>query len=843
LLREAQWLGAQSGQFEIVACPALVDAGKDFSILVCTLEPNLSIAVDVEPRARGSRGEIEPIDATAILKERGLHFIIFRAGAAGPGATLRFRCGSSERRITVERVVERQEDHVLVGSGDHQWFANHRTALERFFAWRLHHNVGNFILFRPIYYEGGGTRYYDADAWRYAVEMCEKAGIYYALLQNQSELPERGSDPDLAVFKGANYLGSQEHELDGCYYYWAKEFKDPLQVWERDFGNMFRVPERALRFDLFDRNPMRSRLPHPSDPRLASDTFLRYRWCSPHAAKDMREGAEYFIENIRNVIPGGPRHSGPATVFKYFFQAGKYDYLIGEFMYGPFEVVLAALRGASLAYGQPKYGAHIATQWSTTPHDDPAAFRRYFLALATCYIQGVREIYQEDCLWHMEYGFTAEDRFSPACQGHLKVHQEFYRYTRAHSRRGRLRVPVGCLHGQYDGWNCFGADMVWGQAGTEWNAGPPERSWELLKTFFPRSVLAAIFRRPCPHEPVGFFTGTPYGPVDIVPIEVSVDHLQKYDALALLGWNTADENQIERLTEYVENGGRLMLSLMHLSTEVRRNRSPRPLAGTQIRKLLGLEITGLRDSVGPFAGDVRDQDLATLIRPGDLKLGDITLRGATVRVKDAHGTPVLVENQLGRGRVIFLNVAAYPGDTPVAGLYAELMRRAAAEALARQDRIWAQGSEDVSFSVWDWDAASGKTQTSTVYLLNVNWWSETPQAGSAELLWNDQVIPLAISAGRIHAVTVSGDWGIWPGEASADVIGIEPQGRRARVRIQGQGENALTVLYRGAVASARLTGHVGQTPLRFEELSEPGRWRTEIVLDGPLEFELSLDQR
>lgn len=839
LLREAQWLGVPSGRIEVLVAPTLVDAGKEFGIAVRTREADVEARVDAMAHRTGG---IEPVAASVTLPKPGLHFIKFRAGQAGPGATVRIRVGAEERRADIDRVVERPEDDVLVGSGDSQWFAFNKESLQQFFEWHLHNSVGNFILLRPIYYEGAGTRFYDPDAWRYVVETCEQAGIHYALLENQSELPEVDSNPTEDVLAGPLYLGAQEHELDGCYYYWNVQFRQPLKVYTGDCKNTFRLPELALHTDLFDRNPRRSRCPHPSDPRLATDTMLRYRWCGFHAVKDMKEGAEYFIENLKNVRPGGPRHSGPATSFKYFFQAGNYNYLIGEVMYGPFEVVLGALRGASLANSQPHYGAHIASQWSTTPHDDPAAFRRYFLALATCYLHGVREIYQEDCLSHIEYGFVADDRFSAACQGHLKVHQAFYRFTRAHSRRGRMRAPVGFLQGQYDAWNCWDNQVsVWGQSGPEWDVGAPEKSWELIKTFFPRSVLSPIYRNPCPHEPVGFYTGTPYGPADIVPIEVDSEHFATYDTLALLGWNTADRAQLRRLVNYVENGGRLMLGLVHLSIEVRRNRPPQPLASHEVRELLGLDIVGLALSSGNYknAGNAA-RNLASLIGPGELQLGRVELRGAAPLVTDSAGAPVLIENKIGRGSVLFLNAAVYPGEERVAPLWVSLLHHAGAASAERErQRGWVRGNEDVSFAAWDWDRRNSKSPIRSIYLLNVKWWNMEP--AEARLLWGPAEIPLSVPWGHLHVMTLSGDWGIWAQDGETDVIGIEPQMRSARIRIQGQGRTRLLVLYRPSGSRQPvLRGITNQRPLCVEPLSTPGLWRTEIDLNGPadLRFEV-----
>ena len=123
----------------------------------------------------------------------------------------------------------------------------------------------------------------------------------------------------------------------------------------------------------------------------------------------------------------------------------------------------------------------------------------------------------------------------------------------------------------------------------------------------------------------------------------------------------------------------------------------------------------------------------------------------------------------------------------------------------------------------------------------MNWWSENPEAGQAQLLWREAEIPLAISRDKIHIVTVSGDWGIWVDDGETDIMRIEAEGKRARVRLQGQGKSPLQVLYRPqgmAAKRPKLSGRVGKVPLRLEALPTPGLWRTELLLEGPAEVEL-----
>jgi hypothetical protein len=828
-LRGLEWLQIPNGGLEILACPKVVDAGKQFPALVQTREAGLGARVFVEPAPGERWAGIAPVQSDLVFSRAGLQFVRFKAEGGGPGGTIKFRFGEEERQVTVERVVERPEDGVLVGSGDSFYVASEQESFERFHTWYLHHSLGNSIIYRPIYHFGG-TQVRDQETWKQSVHFCEMAGLKYSLILGGAEMPGTDGNPTDEMLAGPLFRGSQVHEHDGMYNYW---------------GSGLRWPDEELFQAVYERLPAHGRCGRIGDPRLWGGGAMEPLYFDPHRARDMREGAEYFVDNIRRGLPLGTRHSGPSTLFKYFFQAG-YKWLAAETLYGPHEIILGALRGASLAYGQPRYGAHVAAQWSTSPHDDPAAFRRYFLALATPYIHGTEHIYIEDGLWHLERGRSADDRFSPACQGHLQVHQDFYRFTRAHSRRGDMRVPVGFLQGKYDGWTCWSRTKVWGQTEPDWDFAEPEKSWDLLKVFFPRSVLAPIYRDPCPHEPQGFFTGTPYGPTDLVPIEASLERLSKYNTLILLGWNTTDADQVERLRKYVEAGGHLILALPHMSTEVRRKQLPQAFAEPLVRQLLGLEIHGVKANSGAWvAKNVADRSLATASRPDKVQLGEVALEGATLRIIDEAGTPVVMEHKIGKGQVTFVNVAAYPGDAALEGLYRELLRQAGERVIVEQRAdVWVKGNEDTSFAVYDWDPVPGQPPTSTVYLLNVNWWSGDDTLPYAHLLWKDADVPLALTRGKIHVVTLAGDWGIWTRDNDTDVEGLQPDSRGVEVTLQGQGKTDLRVLYRPAARGGgrtKLRGWSSQGPLKFDQAMDAyGLWGTEITLKGPEHIRLSV---
>jgi hypothetical protein len=339
-------------------------------------------------------------------------------------------------------------------------------------------------------------------------------------------------------------------------------------------------------------------------------------------------------------------------------------------MYGPEEVILSSLRGASRAYGAADFGTHLATQWSSTPHDTPSHAARYFLSLAVSYLHGACEINTEEGLWRMEKDYADHDRFSRCCVLHQEAHEAFRQFMERHPRTGRLVTPIACIQGRYDGWRCFGKGNVWCNAEAQWQFGAAEESFDLVKLFYPRSKLDSIYVDSCPDAPQGWYTGTPYGFVDLLPFE---GNWADYGAIAFLGWHSYEKGDGEKMLEYVRNGGQLLLCRRHLNMELTR--------GGQIRLPVG------------------EAALDTL-----LGAGWKTATGLRVR-------------RIGAGTVHFMASDEWPAAS-IRHAY-EACLKGLAEQMAEQEaaRGWIEANEDVEFACYE------QADGSRVFeLLNIRWW-------------------------------------------------------------------------------------------------------------------------
>lgn len=707
-LEQAELLVEKIAPVRIAWCPETAVRGRTFGVLLKTYAPEMQVEITATAGLSAPK--------RVLLQEPGLHVLSVQAGEAGGQKSLTLRVGTYTETAVISRIVDRADDGVLVGSGDAIYVPQELEQMEDFLIWYLENGLGNLLTFRPVY-RWSGTRTCNEAMWRKLVPILNGLGLHYCLMFDGRELPGINANPTKAMLAGPGFVGVQAHERDGALYYWLQR-----KSWPND-----------ILFEELSHHILR----HPDFPRYhlpityqGDDTYFCF---SPHMA-DQKAAAEQFVSRARVLLEGMKRHTGPSVLFKYFFQAGL-EVGGAELMYGPMEVVLAALRGASTAYHRDIFTAHLAVQWGTTPHDTPERYRRYQLALYISYLQGVSHINTEEGLYRQEEFFAVWDRFSEPVRRHQQVERSFVEYVNTHTRRGKLHRGIALLHGQYDGWACFCRREAWAQTGPQWAFAAPEESWDLIRVFYPDSVLDAIYRHPCPAAPQGYYSRTPYGPVDILPVEAEEAVLDSYEALAFLGWNTADEGQIDRLTHYVSQGGTLVLGWPHLFTDTDRE--------TVLRggghPLDAARLTGVR-----LLGFAETENGATL--------GNVTLAPDVTVLEERSGQPLLLCRKLGRGRVYFVNAREYPAEPAVRPWYERLLTQLGREEAAREkQKGFMESADTVQSCIYETEDG-----TRTIYAINTDWWSSDKTTATATLWLGEQSWPVELRRGKIHAFTVTG---------------------------------------------------------------------------------------
>ena len=640
VLQQLEILEYGCRDFEIIWVPEYTDTNTPLNLLLKTAKEN------VEVTAAG-RTHTFPKAGLNVLhlpcQEPGTQLISVETPGHAESVEVRVQPAYSDR------------EKLFLSTGDAIFIRQTPEEMLSYLEWYLENHVGNAICFRHSYRWGGG-RNMDPAIWQAVIPLLNELGIFYSLMVDGRELPGRNFNPPDELLAGPCYLGRQAHENDGAFYYWNNTLWKP-EPFPEPMGDILSRSVNAGGIH-----------PRVRPKRQGNDTWWFF---NPTDCKDMKEASAALTANFKDAKADSTRHSGPSTLFRYFFQAG-YDFLLAEQMYGPEEVILSSLRGASKAYGAQGFGAHLAVQWSSTPHDTPEHAERYYLSLASCYMQGVTQINTEEGLYRMEKGFVDYDRFSRNCERHREAHHKFRTFLESTPRRGKLLTPIACIQGRYDGWCCFSRNNVWYRQGAEWEFGAAEESFDLLKLFFPRSKLQDIYCCPCPVEPQGWYTGTPYGPVDLAPFEAD---WRSYRCLIFLGWHTFEKGDGEKLLNYVKEGGTLILSRRHLSTSLIHNGKAEYASDAALDELLG---------------------------------------------EDWQQAQGIVRRNYGKGKVIFFASDCYPAEKEIKEAYLGAMAECA-EAVCREEynSCYAKGNEDVNFCVRE--LADGSRQ---LFLLNIRWWDK-----------------------------------------------------------------------------------------------------------------------
>ena len=724
-LRDAAVLVSPTEQ-GIIACGRY--ASPEFGVLVRLKESGKVLC-------RASRAEIVPAAAESVLPA-GLHVLRFRSAFFVGGAEIEVQIGEKHYTAQLERFIEKDCRDVITGTSDSIYNRVDRQWMDDYISWYLFNRLGNMFTFRTSY-RWSGTDRIEEGIYDRVIGMLGDYGVYTAIMIDGRELPSAPANKKHYFGRDPHFLGYQSHEHDGSFYYW---------------GTGKHTADEAFYYEILSRvfecegiEPLRT---------LVRDGQDYYKYYDARRAKNMKEGAEYFVENISRIKYDATRHSGPSVFFKYFFEAGV-KWLAAELMYGCIESCVAALRGASLANGQQGYGGHMAVQWSTTPHDDIYRYRRYFNSLMLAYTNGLTEINTEEGCYRLEEIYADHERNSSACRHHASVQAAFCDFVQTHTRRGSFKTNIAVIHGKYDSFSMFNTVSIWGMEGSCWRDS--ERSWDLLKIFYPHAVLDVVYRHNCPHEPVGFFTETPYGGVDIVPDSAPSEFLARYPYVILFGYNCATHDFNARALEYVKNGGTLLATLSHFSD--------------------CLDHAEANAGMGGIVDDERFRELTGCASVVQTQEG--------LRLAEADGSvPAVWERKVGKGRLILFNTMAYPAHESVRERYAEAVRAiAGANAAAERAKGWAEPHGWVSASVFD------APDRRTLYCVNVNWWADGDPAERVTL-WNaGHSYDTDVLRDCVCIASVFGDTMFVTQDMSVDILGYDGQD----LRVQGRKGSRITV--------------------------------------------------
>ena len=738
LIKTVELLETSNRNFEITAVPQFINAKTKFALLTEINQPGTKLNIKTSKNISSTVSRKQ-------FNETGLFTLTFSAADAAPGQFIKISDGNRKVKININQIIAKNDDRIFISTSDDIYIDKNNDRFSDYITWYVREGIGNAFVWRPSE-QWSDAKAADPDFYKRSLEILSELQMPYSLMIECRTINGRNINPEENWMEGPLYMGRQAHENDGGYYYWGhfryEWLQTDLEAKYRPAGGIF-AKNRLIRTD--------------------KGIFIFY---DPYRLKNMKEGPEYFVDNLSKAKGSSIRHTGPSTMFRYILQAG-YKWVGAEQMYGPEEVIMSSVRGACRAYGKNDYGTHLATQWASGPFDTPEHATRLFLSLAVSYIHGATHINTEDGLWNTEPGI---DRFSQAGQEHIKAQRDMFRYILTHERRGKLVTPVAIIQGRNDAWKCFGRSSAWSQSGKEWEFGPAEESFDLLNVFYPGNKLQPIYKFPVPKSPQGWYTSTPYGLIDLLPLEAPGEVLDNYKAVAFLGWNTFSEEDFRRLTSFVKKGKTLLLTGAHINTELIHNKQVTiPKSNPVLKELLG---------------------------------------------ENYENATHQYENVVGSGKVIFFPEKKYPVDASLKEQYTKALREIGAKTVENEkQKGWIEDTPDIEFAVWDQEENSRRT----IYLLNIDWWSDTTEH-QAILSLGDQKYEVNARRNFLETITVSDAVAAMPGSMTTDILDMHVSGDKCDITIQTTGEDQVKIFLKSRYAVQTI------------DLGNPGIHKIEVIL-------------
>jgi len=417
---------------------------------------------------------------------------------------------------------------------------------------------------------------------------------------------------------------------------------------------------------------------------------------------------------------------------RYLFQAGL-EYIRAETMVPHTQHLCSLVRPASRIYGKGDWGVHIAVQHSTQPYVPQWHYGHYFLSLYQAWAMGANNLYEEDSLFIL---FKDEPQSWDDALAKTKraMTRDFMKFAATHPRRGRLQINIASLEGRYEapfnGFIC-GAEQdpsytVWGAHGStapEWAHLQPEKKHQLLDVFMPGASTHPL--RQDEDKRRFYFSGTPYGDFDQLPVEASAEEFSRYRLIFNLGWHSANAADQAKIEKFVAGGGTYFAGIteysQHISREFLLDMNDLDLLNNgDLSNFAGIRVKGRGGKFsGEYSGISGDESSSRIYsftpdEDGECFLADVELCGAEVVVTDKiTGKPLIVKHHFGKGIVYTLTAWAYPGHEELGKFMAAWLRHLG--ELYRGEIYVDDPSGEVFWNRWDCGAYQ------QLILLNTDW--------------------------------------------------------------------------------------------------------------------------
>ena len=459
----------------------------------------------------------------------------------------------------------------------------------------------------------------------------------------------------------------------------------------------------------------------------AKDTYIR------------QIGKEIKIrrDNGANIVS-----STEAVAFTHLDYEAGVDVAVIEVPLTNMEIMLSFARGAQRAYNKEILGAWLAHEFYGGFHQfDPLKAKRFTMEYYTLYLAGVdyvglesgaREIHS-----HVDQMLPETH---PLTQSYLNEAEKFAKFCNTDIRPGKEGpiTKIAFVQGNLDGYGCGHSSSLWGQYYDEkWGFSDSEYAYRILDEVY-RGIEC------CNNVNFGDYDyshAPAYGQYDVIPATISLQALLRYEWVIFCGWNTMTPEIAQTFKKYVELGGNLIISAAQIRDGVDRDNRGN-FAKYDWENFLGVRLTDEIIRTNDGFKFVKYSTVDGIIYPGTnalmcdpswsagytdyVKIKPVSakpvcyLADSFGRVKNSVGeltgdqfniTPIITENKVGNGNVIFMANSFYPGNPAVFPLY-KIIVKAVLAASHRTCDLKVIGNDKLRFAAFEDD------KLLKVYVLN-----------------------------------------------------------------------------------------------------------------------------
>lgn len=289
----------KGGVFSIISVAGV--ANGNAYVLIRTGKDNVKISAVYESENLFGEGSYT-------FAEKGLHGIKLSCKEPCPNAKFSFTCEDITKECEIPVILQRTEDNISLGTGDMIYINQNVADTEEYLCWYVSQYIGNHLTIRPTY-RWSGTRVINPQVWKIVTRVLNELDIKYSLMKDGRELPGLNCNPTAEMLGGKNFLGLQNHELDGKAWYWGIR-DDSASFATQQFYDMLTM--------------LRKEYPENCQLRKYNCEYFGYEMYSattPYYPHDVKALADHTVEKMKKWRTG-TRHTGPSGMQKYMYQAG-----------------------------------------------------------------------------------------------------------------------------------------------------------------------------------------------------------------------------------------------------------------------------------------------------------------------------------------------------------------------------------------------------------------------------------------------------------------------------------------------------------------------------------------